>query len=160
MKESEAKVYDDFIEANHLVAKTQLSQETLRRIIKKAMMANSFAYILSDVVNSFIMDCDECLGKFDKAFSFESKKWFNEMRSHIIAARKCSEKLCQPMYHTTRTDDMCADSDWWLALIKLVDDRMSDDYPKTQQFLELLLNMPEGDSPYKVTFDDFKLFKD
>ena len=45
-------------------------------------------------------------------------------------------------------------------MIKLIDDRTTDSYQKTQMLLEFLLNMPEGDSPYKVKFDDFKLFKD
>ena len=159
MKESEIKVFDDFIVTNKLVEKTQLPIETLRNIVKKAMIANNFAYIFADVVDSFIRDCDECLGKFDKCFSYESKKYFNETRKHIVAAKKCSEKLCKPVYQSTRTDDMCADSDWWLALIKLVDNRTIESYSKTQMLLEFLLNMPEGDSPYKVEFNDFKTFK-
>lgn len=159
MKESEATVFDNFIAANKLVEKTQLSQDTLRRIVKRAMTANNLAYVMADVVDSFIRDCDDSLGKFDKCFSHEAKKTFNEMRKHIQAARKCSEKLCKPVYHNIRTDDMCFESDWWLAMIKLIDDRIMNSYQKTQMLLEFLLNMPEGGSPYKVKYEDFKTFK-
>jgi hypothetical protein len=54
---------------------------------------------------------------------------------------------------------MCSDSDWWMAIIKLIDDRVADDPQKTTMLLEFLLNMPEGDSTYKITLDDFKVFK-
>lgn len=160
MTESEIKVYDDFITVNKLEQSTGLPKDRLRSIVKKAMIANNFAYILADVVDSFISDCDDSLKVFDKCFSYESKKNFKEMRQHIIAARKCSMKLCEPVYKNIRTNAVCADSDWWLAMIKLIDDRTTDSYQKTQMLLEFLLNMPEGDSPYKVKFDDFKLFKD
>ena len=159
MTESEIQVYDDFIETNKLVEKTQLSQETLRKTVKKTVPANNLAYILSDVVDSFIRDCDDCLKKFNKCFSYESKKWFKEMQKHVVAAKKCSEKLCLPVYQNARTDSMCADSDWWLSIIKLIDDRTVNSYQKTMMLLEFLLNMPEGDSPYKVKFEDFKLFR-
>lgn len=160
MTESQAKIYDDFIVNNNLLEKTGLSQDYLRNIVEKAMIANNFAYIFADVVDSFIRDCDDCLTKFDRCFSYESKKWFNEMRKHIQAAKKCSEKLCSPVYHSIRTNDMCADSDWWLAMIKLIDDRTVDNHQRTLMLLEFLLNMPKGDSPYEIKFDDFKLFKD
>ena len=160
MAESKSNVFDDFIAEHKLVEKTQLSQSTLREIVKKAMFSNNFAYIFADVVDYFIRDCDEYLNKLNKAFSFEAKKHFKEMKKHIVAAKKCSEKLCGPMYHNAATEDMCANSDWWLALIKLVDDRITGDIQKTQMLLEFLLNMPEGNSPYKVKYDDFKVFKD
>ena len=159
MTESEIKIFDDFIVTNKLVEKTQLPIKTLRSIVKKAMTANNLAYIIADVVDSFIRDCDDSLGKFDKCFSYEAKKTFNEMRKHIQAAKKCSEKLCKPVYHNIRTDDMCSESDWWLAMIKLIDDRTMNSYQKTQMLLEFLLNMPKGDSPYEVDFNDFKTFK-
>ena len=156
MTDSEAKAYDDFIADNKLVERTQLSKDTLRKIVKKAMIANNFAFIFADVVDSFIIDCNRCLSKFDKSFSHESKKNFNEMMKHLIAAKKCSEKLCKPMYQSACINSMCDDSDWWLSFIKLVDDRTATNSQRKQLLLEFLLNMPDGDSPYKVTFNDFK----
>ena len=157
--EAEIKVYDDFIATHKLVEKTMLPVDTLRNIIRKTLIANTFAYVFADIVDYFIKDCDEYLGKFDKCFSRESKQYYNEMRKHIIAAKKYSKKLWEPASDNACTDDICSDSDWWFSFIKLVDDRIEGNSENANKLLECLFNMPEGDSPYKVEYDDFKTFK-
>lgn len=159
MTEKEIQVYDDFIREHKLAERTMMPIEQIREKVRRAMTANNFAFIMSDVVNWFMIDCDEALTPFDKAFSQKSKENFNNMRKHVVAARKWSEKLSRPVYECSRSDDMCSDSDWWMAIIKLIDDRVADDPQKTTMLLEFLLNMPEGDSTYKITIDDFKVFK-
>lgn len=146
---------DEFIEVHQILKKTNMSYEAVRAVINKAMTANNLAYILADVINSFIIDCDASLKQFDKCFSYEAKRNYNDMRKHINIARKYSERLIRPMYHCKDTVDLCADSDWWLSFIKLVDDRIGIDQQKTHLLLEFLLNMPDGGSPYKVTLNDF-----
>lgn len=159
MTQQESNAIDAFIRQHRLMETTPLPIDMMRRKIRRAMTANNFAFILADVVNSFIIDTDSALKPFDKSFSQQTKQNFNQMRKHLIAARKWSERLARPVYENPSTDDMCADSDWWFALIKLVDNRLADDPQKTNLFLDFLLNMPEGDNTYKVTFNDFKLFK-
>lgn len=159
MTEQDIEIYDDFIRANRLAEKTTMPMEKIREKVERAMTANNFAFIMADVVNSFMLDCDSALSHFDKAFSMKSKECFKNMYKHIVAARKWSEKLSQPVYECSRTDDMCADSDWWLAVIKLIDDRVAGNPQRTTMLLEFLLNMPEGESTYKVKPEDFKVFK-
>ena len=159
MTPEEEKVYKEFIKEHKLTEKTNLSEQKIMEKVKRAMTANNFAFILADVVNSFIIDCDIALHPFDKAFSQKSKETFKALQKHIVAARKLSDKLSEPIYDSIRANDMFADSDWWKAIIKLIDDRVADSPQKTTMLLEFLLNMPEGDSTYKVTYNDFKVFR-
>ena len=159
MTESEIRVYNNLIAQNKLEEKTHLPAETIRKMIKKAVTAQNYALVLADVADYFIMDCNENLSKFDKCFVQKHKQNFNEMRKHLIAAKKCSNKICESICQNACANDACADSDWWLAFIKLVDNRITKNPENTQRLLVFLLSMPEGDSPYKVKLDDFKRLK-
>ena len=150
---------DSFIKEHRLTEYTSMPIERIRLLVLRAMTANNLAFILADVINSFIMDCESDLSHFDKCFSRKAKRHFKLMQQNIKAARKWSQELSVPIYKSVVTDSLCADSDWWYALIKLIDDRVSDNAQRCNQFLEYLLNMPEGNSPYKVKAEDFKVFK-
>ena len=152
-------ILDEFINEHHLTEHTSMPIERIRLLVNRAMTANNLAFILADVINSFMLDCESDLAHFDKCFSQKARKNFKLMRQNIKAARKWAQELSNPIYHSVVTDSLCSDSDWWYALVKLIDDRVSDNAQRCNQFLEFLLNMPEGSSPYKTTLEDFKTFK-
>lgn len=156
MTEKEIDAIDAFIKEWNLVEKTGYSQETLQNMVRRAMLTNSFAFILADVTNSILMDCEYYMDKLGTGLSQNTKENFRNMLRNITAARKWSEKAIKPLYQSKSVNSLCYDSDWWLNVIKLIDDRIGTDPQKTHLFIEFLLNMPEGDSPYKVTLNDFK----
>ena len=158
MTTKDTLVIDSFIKEHRLTEHTSMPIERIRILVNRAMTANNLAFVLADVINSFMLDCECDLQHFDKCFSQKAKKNFKLMQQSIKAARKWAQELSTPVYQSKVTDSLCADSDWWYALIKLIDDRVSDNAQRCNQFLEYLLNMPEGNSPYKVKFEDFKVF--
>lgn len=146
---------DNFIAVHNLDKKTDIPSDQLKRIVERSLLSNALAFIFADVANSFLLDCQHDLEKFKDGFSRETKQACNNLYKSVKAARYWSERLTTPMYHDKDVDALCIDSDWWMAFAKLVTDRIGIDGRKTQMLLEFLLNMPEGDSPFHVTMNDF-----
>ena len=159
LRKREADI-DAMIDRFRMMDKCGKTREELHEIINKAMICNNFAFVLADVANTFLMDCEKSLETFGIAFDKKDKYNFRQMLDHVKAARKWAEKSAMPIYEIgEETDEACADSDWWYSLIKLIDDRTGDDPQKTNMLLEYILAMPSQVGLFKITYDDFKRFK-
>lgn len=149
---------DEVIKANFLDKDCDMSPEAVRHYAKMAMVTNSLAYILADAAETFLMDCEFALGKFDKHLLRDVKRNFRQMKTAVHAARLAAKKAAEPMYKADHgfTDDACVDSDWFYNFLKLLDDRVGVNKQKTQLLLEFLLNMPsEGEGLFNPKLDDF-----
>jgi hypothetical protein len=149
---------EEVIKANNLDKDCTMSPESIKHFAKKAMITNSLAYILADAAETFLMDCEFALGKFDRNLLREVKRNFRQMKSAVHQARLAAKKAAEPMYEAGSgfTDDACIDSDWWYNFVKLLDDRVGVNKQKTQLLLEFLLNMPsEGEGLFKPKLEDF-----
>ena len=157
-KKRDAEI-DDMIDRFHMMKKCSMSREAIHKAVEKGMVLNNFAFVLADVCNTFLMDCENELKRFDVAFGQTDKYNFRQMLSHISAARKWAEKSALPIYDIPDADDACADSDWWYSFIKLVNDRTGENPSKTNLLLEYVLNMPSEMNMFDVKYNDFKRFK-
>lgn len=149
---------EEVIKANNLAKNCTMSPEGIRHHAKMAMVTNSLAYILADASETFLMDCENALGKFDRHLQKEIKQNFRQMTRCVHSARLAAKKAALPMYKTDSgfTDDACIDSDWWYNFVKLIDDRVGVNPQKTRLLLEFLLNMPsEGEGLFNPKFEDF-----
>lgn len=149
---------EEVIKANNLDKNCTMSPESIKHFAKMAMVTNSLAYILADAAESFLMDCDFALGKFDRHLTKEVKRNFKQMHNAVHSARQATKKAAEPMYLTDSgfTDDACIDSDWFYNFLKLLDDRIGVNPQKTQMLLEFLLNMPsEGEELFNPKLEDF-----
>ena len=148
---------EEVIKENNLDT-SGLSPEAVRHYAHLAMTTNSLAYVLADAAETFLMDCENALCKFDRHLMKEVKQNFRQMNRQVHAARLAAKKAARPMYVTDSgfTDDACIDSDWWYNFLKLVDDRIGTNKQKTHLLLEFLLNMPsEGEGLFNPKFEDF-----
>lgn len=150
---------DAMIDRFKMTEKCSMSREAIHKAVQRGMVLNNFAFVLADAANTFLLDCENELKRFDVGFGQQDKYNFKQMMEHIKAARKWAEKSALPIYEIKDADDACADSDWWYNFLKLVDDRVGDDPRKTNLLLEYILNMPSEVGLFKVTYDDFKHFK-
>lgn len=149
---------DDVIKEHQLGKDCTMSAEAIRHHAKRAMVTNSLAYILADAAETFLMDCEESLGKFDRHLRQDVKQRFKAMHRAVHDARQAARRAAEPMYKTESgyRDDACSDSDWWYNFVKLLDDRVGVNPQKTRLLLEFLLEMPsEGGGLWKPKMDDF-----
>lgn len=157
-KKRDAEI-DEMIDRFHMMKKCNMSREAIHKAVEKGMVLNNLAFVLADACNTFLMDCENELKRFDVAFGQTDKYNFRQMLSHISAARKWAEKSALPIYDIPDADDACADSDWWYSFIKLVNDRTGENPGKTNLLLEYVLNMPSEMNMFDVKYNDFKRFK-
>lgn len=150
---------DSMIDKFKMVENCNIPREEIKKIVRRGMVLNNFAFVLADVANTFLMDCERDLRKLGVAFGQKDKYNFKMMLDHVKAAKKWAEISAMPIYHMDHTDDACSDSDWWYNFIKLVDDRTGDNYAKTNLILEYLLNMPSETGLFDIKYDNFKTFK-
>lgn len=150
---------DDMIDRFDMTRKCSLSREAIHKKVRRGLVLNNLAFVLADAANSALMDMESELSPLGVSFGQKDKFNFNQMLSHVSAAKKWAEKSALPIYDIPDTDDACADSDWWYSLMKLVDDRLGDNPQKTNLFLEYLLAMPSEIGVFNVTYNDFKRFK-
>ena len=150
---------DEMIDRFHMTKKCSMSRDAIHRAVERGMVLNNLAFVLADACNTFLMDCENELKRFDVAFGQTDKYNFRQMLSHISAARKWAEKSALPIYDIPDADDACADSDWWYSFIKLVNDRTGENLSKTNLLLEYVLNMPSEMNMFDVKYNDFKRFK-
>ena len=161
-EERHAKLHADreeMIERFHMTERCHMSREAIHLSIQKSLVYNNFAFVLADVANTFLMDCERELDRFGVVFSKQDKYNFRQMLDHIKAAKKWAEKSAMPIYDIPDTDEACYDSDWWYNFLKLVDDRIGDDPRKTNLLLEYVLNMPSEMNLFDVRYDNFKRLK-
>lgn len=142
-----------------MTSKCSLSREAIHKKVQRGMVLNNLAFVLADAANTFLMDMESELAPLGVGFRQEDKYNFNQMLSHVKAARKWAEKSALPIYEMSEAYDACADSDWWYHMIKLIDDRLGDDRRKTNMLLEFILSMPSEVGLFNVTYNDFKRFK-
>ncbi len=149
---------DTMIDRYNMEKRCGKTRNELRTEIRKSMLQNNLAFILADVANWFLLDCEASMRELGVAFDGRDKKNFSMMKSKITEARKWASMSALPLYHLENgeSDNAMYDSDWWYKLIKLVDDRLGDDPRKTNIFLEFLLNMPSEVGLFNVTYEDFK----
>lgn len=142
-----------------MTKRCSLTREQIHKKVQRGMVLNNLAFVLADAANTFLMDMECELAPLGVGFSQKDKQNFNRMLEHIHAARKWAEESALPIYEISDADDACADSDWWYSMLKLIDDRLGDDPGKTNMLLEFLLQMPSEVGLFKITYNDFKHFK-
>ena len=158
-EERREREIEALIERFDMERKCSMSREQIRAAVLRSMVLNNFAFICADLANTFLLDCEHELKRFGVVFRHGDKYNFNQMLTHIHAARKWSAKSTLPLYEIEDKDNACAESDWWYSLMKLIDDRIGSNNRKTNMFLEWLLAMPSEENIFDVTYDDFKHFK-
>ena len=161
-EERQAKIdagIEAMIDRFDMTTKCNLSREAISKKVKRGMILNNLAFVLADAANSALMDMESELTSLGVAFNQSDKYNFKQMLSHVDAAKKWAEKSALPIYKADYSEDMCADSDWWYNMIKLIDDRLGEDKRKTNMFLEYLLAMPSEIGIFDLTYNDFKQFK-
>ena len=147
---------DTLIDRFDMENKCSLTRQEIHKIVRRGMILNNLAYILADVVNTLLMDMEDEIGKFGVALSRQDKHNFKQMMMYIRGAKEWSEKCALPIYEIKDADNACYDSDWWHNLILLIDSRTGDDARKSNLLLEFLLNMPEEEDLFHITYNDFK----
>lgn len=96
-------------------------------IIRKALLLTNAAYVLADVINTYMMDVDDELRKIQTEVKRNEKKNLKQALECIRQAQKATKRFTEPLYQVDDVDGACADSDFLSEYIKLLVDRATDE---------------------------------
>lgn len=119
--------------------KTSYSGQQLRR----AMFYMNNAYVLADVVNSFMMEANAAIAKIGQTLTQDNKRRFNRLKKMMHDANYASRAIAKEIYGIPSEDDACEDSDFYYEAIKLLALKTGNTTEDQERILSLLRSLPD-----------------
>lgn len=119
--------------------KTSYAGQQLRR----AMFYMNLAYVLADVVNSFMMEANAAIAKIGQTLTQDNKRRFNRLKKMMRDANYASRAIAKEIYGIPSEDDACEDSDFYYEAIKLLALKTGNTTEDQERILSLLRSLPD-----------------
>lgn len=119
--------------------KTSYSGQQLRR----AMFYMNNAYVLADVINSFMMEANAAIAKIGQTLTQDNKRRFNRLKKMMRDANYASRAIAKEIYGIPSEDDACEDSDFYYEAIKLLALKTGNTTEDQERILSLLRSLPD-----------------
>ena len=119
--------------------KTSRSGQLLRR----AMFYMNNAYVLADVVNSFMIEANSTIAKMGQELTQDNKRRFNRLKKMMHDANCASRAIAKEIYGIPSEDDACEDSDYYYEAIKLLAVKTGNTREDQEHILSLLRSLPD-----------------
>lgn len=119
--------------------KTSYSGQQLRR----AMFYMNNAYVLADVINSFMMEANAAIAKIGQTLTQDNKRRFNRLKKMMHDANYASRAIAKEIYGIPSEDDACEDSDFYYEAIKLLALKTGNTTEDQERILSLLRSLPD-----------------
>lgn len=143
MTEETRKKLEEIIDTLHLEQSTGKSRDELCTLIDKAAIMMDLCTCLADVIDSMMLEINDIGAQANlKPMGDREKNYFKELKKLANATRKWAQRATRADRHSERDDDLAIESDWWLKLILMVEDRTGNDELKTRQLLHWISTMP------------------
>ena len=143
-----------------LESRTGKSREEIKQQIKKALVSLNLAYVMADLVDSLMLDCESIMRQLSVEYEDPGKTYFKEMKKLAGATRKWAMRATRDINRDRDGDDYAKDVDWWYNMVRLIADRTGEDELKTKQVIEWITTMPSVMNVFKVKKRDFIKFTD
>ena len=159
MNESQ-KQCDRIIDNFHLDTLLNKSREEIKKQVEKALVSLNLAYVMADVVDSLMLDCESILRGLSVEYEDPAKTYFKEMKKLAGATRKWAQRGTRDINRDEDADQYAGEVDWWYNMVRMLEDRTGEDELKTKQVLDWISTMPSVMDLFKVRKRDFQRFKD
>ena len=120
--------------------KDNTTPTTTQRIFAKAALLTSMAYVLADIMDSYVMEAESNLALVGKGFSKTEKYEVKKVQWEAENLQRRVKQLAKPIYEIKDADDAIADSDYFADLFLLIVDRVGEDNNKMQQLRATIYN--------------------
>ena len=119
--------------------KTSRSGQLLRR----AMFYMNNAYVLADVVNSFMIEANSTIAKMGQELTQDNKRRFNRLKKMMHDANCASRAIAKEIYHIPSENEACEDSDFLYEAVILLARKTGNSREAQQQMLDHLRQLPD-----------------
>ena len=155
MTKTQEQCYD-IIDRLHLEKVNGKPREEIAKQIEKALVSLNLSYVLADVVDYLMMDCESTMRELSVEYEDPAKTYFKEMKKLAGATRKWAQRATRDINLHEDAEMYQGEVDWWYNMVRLLEDRTGDNVIKTKQVLQWLLTMPSEMNLFKIKMSDFK----
>ena len=135
---------------------TGKTRDELCKQIEKALVSLNLSYVLADVVDTLMLDCESVMRELSVEYEDPAKSYFKEMKKLAGATRKWAQRGTRDINRHEDADQYAGEVDWWYNMIRLLEDRTGEDQLKTKQVLDWICTMPSVMDLFNVKKRDFK----
>ena len=112
------------------------------RQLRKAMFYMNTAYVLADVIHTYMMEAEAAIGRIGSELTQDNKRRFNRCRKITSDAKRAAMEIATEIYRVNSADEACADSDFLAEAVKLVVTRTGKGGKSENEMLDLLSALP------------------
>ena len=139
---------------------TGKTRDELCKQIEKALVSLNLSYVLADVVDTLMLDCESVMRELSVEYEDPAKSYFKEMKKLAGATRKWAQRGTRDINRHEDADQYAGEVDWWYNMVRMLEDRTGEDELKTKQVLDWISTMPSVMDLFKIRKKDFQRFKD
>ena len=159
MTKTQEQCYE-IIDHYHLDQVNGKPREEIAKQIEKALVSLNLSYVLADVVDWLMLDCESTLREMMVEYEDPAKNYFKEMKKLAGATRKWAQRGTHDINRDKEAEQYQGEVDWWYNMVRMLEDRTGEDELKTKQVLDWISTMPSVMDLFKIRKKDFQRFKD
>ena len=159
MTKTQEQCYE-IIDHYHLDQVNGKPREEIAKQIEKALVSLNLSYVLADVVDWLMLDCESMLRELMVEYQDPAKNYFKEMKKLAGATRKWAQRGTHDINRDKEAEQYQGEVDWWYNMVRMLEDRTGEDELKTKQVLDWISTMPSVMDLFKIRKKDFQRFKD
>ena len=144
------------IDHYHLDQVTGKTRDEIAKHIEKALVSLNIAYVLADVIDWLMLDCESMMREMMVEYEDPGKTYFKEMKKLAGATRKWAQRATRDINLHEDAEMYQGEVDWWYNMVRLLEDRTGEDQLKTKQVLDWICTMPSVMNVFNVKKRDFK----
>ena len=159
MTKTQEQCYE-IIDHYHLDQVNGKPREEIAKQIEKALVSLNLSYVLADVVDGLMLDCESMLRELMVEYQDPAKNYFKEMKKLAGATRKWAQRGTHDINRDKEAEQYQGEVDWWYNMVRMLEDRTGEDELKTKQVLDWISTMPSVINLFNIRKRDFQRFKD
>ena len=159
MTKTQEQCYE-IIDHYHLDQVNGTPREEIAKQIEKALVSLNLSYVLADVVDWLMLDCESMLRELMVEYQDPAKNYFKEMKKLAGATRKWAQRGTHDINRDKEAEQYQGEVDWWYNMVRMLEDRTGEDELKTKQVLDWISTMPSVINLFNIRKRDFQRFKD
>ncbi len=111
--------------------------------LSRALFYTNNAYVLADVINSFMIEADSIIRTIGQGLRQENKQRFNRLKKMTKDTLAASKAVAKEIYNIPSEDAACEDSDFFYEAILLIARKTGNTTEAQQRMLDFLRQLPD-----------------
>ena len=123
--------------------KINMDVKDVARRLRDAMFYMNTAYILADVIHSYMLEAESLISPLREGLTQSNKMRFNKCLKIVGDAKRSSMAIAEEIYKVDSVDEACEDSDFLAESVYLLVSKTMYDNEAKRKVTEFLRELPD-----------------